>query len=180
MESQKMKRKSFLLHLIKEMQKAGSWTGETHIQKSIYFLHNLLDIPLEYEYTFYKHGPYSFELREELNELRAEKFLRIIPREPYGVSYETGDYVDVLKKKYNKLLEKFSSGIDFVTNEISTKTVKDLERLSTALYVYKEENIEELNRMVEKIRELKPHLTVDEAKLAAEEMSEILGSKRIS
>lgn len=162
-------RKSFLLFLIERMQEADSWTGETHIQKSVYFLQKLLDVSLEYEYIFYKHGPFSFELRDELSELRADKFLDIKSKEPYGASFLPGEYADVLKNKYEDNINKFLNKISFVVSNISNKTVKDLEKLSTALYVYKEVGIKDEGKIINKIVELKPHISRNEAQEALDE-----------
>ena len=35
---------SILLELISELKNAGSWCGETHIQKSAFFLEEMLEI----------------------------------------------------------------------------------------------------------------------------------------
>ena len=42
-----------LMSLIKKMKEAGSWCGETHIQKSAYFLQALLEVPIEYQFYLF-------------------------------------------------------------------------------------------------------------------------------
>ncbi|MCL6557372.1 MAG: hypothetical protein K6U74_00970, partial [Firmicutes bacterium] len=61
-----LKRKALLLSLVKAMESQGSWCGETHIQKCSYFLQAMLGVPLGFEFILYKHGPFSFDLRDEL------------------------------------------------------------------------------------------------------------------
>lgn len=50
-------RQAILLALIQRLREKGSWCGETHIQKSAYFLQELLGVPLDLNVIFYKHGP---------------------------------------------------------------------------------------------------------------------------
>ncbi len=78
---------TLLLHMIGRLIEKGSWFGETHIQKCIYFLQEYYHVPSGYEYILYKHGPFSFELRDELTVMRADGLLSLIPRPPYGYSF---------------------------------------------------------------------------------------------
>ena len=51
-----------LVGLARRLYEQGSWTGETHIQKAAYLLHELRDVPFDFAFILYKHGPFSFEL----------------------------------------------------------------------------------------------------------------------
>jgi hypothetical protein len=52
-----------LVGLARRLYEQGSWTGETHIQKAAYLLHELLAVPFDFAFILYKHGPFSFDLR---------------------------------------------------------------------------------------------------------------------
>jgi uncharacterized protein YwgA len=80
----RMQRDAVLLSLIKEMKDKGSWCGETHIQKAAYFLQELLGVPMGFEFILYKHGPYSFDLSDEVTAMRADSLLEYKTRVPYG------------------------------------------------------------------------------------------------
>ena len=65
---QLLERYAALLKLVRATNEAGSWSGETHIQKSVFFLQEALATELGYGfilYKLYKHGPFSFELRDD-------------------------------------------------------------------------------------------------------------------
>lgn len=62
----RLQRDAVILSLIENLRAKGSWCGETHIQKATYFVQELLRVPLEFEFVLYKHGPYSFDLSDEL------------------------------------------------------------------------------------------------------------------
>ena len=82
----RLRRAALLTRLIELLRKKGSWCGETHIQKSTFFVQNLMKVPLSFDFILYKHGPFSFDLRDELTGLRADGLIRLEPQWPYGPS----------------------------------------------------------------------------------------------
>jgi uncharacterized protein YwgA len=56
--------RAILVTLIKSLRSKGSWCGETHIQKAAFFLQQLTGVPIDFDFILYKHGPFSFDLRE--------------------------------------------------------------------------------------------------------------------
>ena len=58
------------------------WSGETHLQKATYLACWLVDIPFDFDFILYKHGPFSFELRDELGSMRADRLLDREPQPP--------------------------------------------------------------------------------------------------
>ena len=80
----RLTQEAVLAGLARRLDERGSWSGETHIQKAAYLLHELADVPFEFEFILYKHGPFSFELRDELASMRAD---RLLERQPQPVPY---------------------------------------------------------------------------------------------
>ena len=72
-----------LTHLIEGLCERGNWCGETHVQKTAFFVQELMGVPMEFRFILYKHGPFSFDLRDELTALRANGLLGLEPRS-YG------------------------------------------------------------------------------------------------
>lgn len=61
------------------------WCGETHLQKATFLLEDGCDVPLDFDSVLYKYGPFSFDLHDELEDLRAQGFIRLEPQAyPYG------------------------------------------------------------------------------------------------
>ena len=83
---ERLKRSALVIALIEQLRNKGSWCGETHIQKTIYFLQELLRVPLGFEFILYKHGPYSFDLSDELTAMRADELVELKLQQPYGPS----------------------------------------------------------------------------------------------
>jgi uncharacterized protein YwgA len=168
----KLQRDAILLSLINEMKARKSWCGETHIQKATYFLQELLGIPMNFEFILYKHGPYSFDLSDEVTAMRADSMLEYQTRLPYGPSlFPTKEGKEFLLR-YPKTLSKYGDKINFIAEKIGIMGVADLERLATALYVTFNENLEGKSRE-DKIIELKPHIKIHEAREAVRDIDAI-------
>jgi len=168
----RMQREAVLLSLIKEMKAKGSWCGETHIQKATYFLQELLKVPTGFEFMLYKHGPFSFDLSDEITAMRADALLQYQPRIPYGPSlFPTKESQEFLEQ-FPKTLRNYAKGIQFIAEKIGTLGVADLERLATALYVTLNPDGMEKSREF-RITELKPHIKVDEARSAVKNVDDI-------
>src|SRR5947209_20132760 len=107
-------RQAVLLSLIEQLRAHGSWCGETHIQKSAYFLQELAGVPLDLNMIFYKHGPYSFDLSDEITALRGDLLLSVQTREPYGPSLWLTDNSQRLLDRFQATLRKYGPAIRFV------------------------------------------------------------------
>jgi len=169
---QRLERASILLALVEALRTRGSWTGETHVQKAAYFLQDLLEVPLELGFILYKHGPYSFDLTNELAGMQADDFLAFQPRPfPYGPSYVPGPLSGLLKASYGGVAVMYARQIQFAAQKLGARSVAELERLATALYVSFEGGPPE-DRPT-RINALKPHVSVAEAAKALAELDQI-------
>lgn len=167
-----------LLSLLEKMKQQNSWCGETHLQKSVYFLQTMLNVPLGFEYIFYKHGPFSFELRDELAAMRGNLLLTLEGKDPYGPSFAAGPAYDALKDQFEKTWEEYSDQLRFVAEKISQRDVTSLERLATALYVTQEmHNREPESRAIE-VTKLKSHISLDNARSAIDEVDQLTEESR--
>lgn len=166
-----LERKAIIVHLIRKMREQESWTGETHIQKCTYFLENFLKVDLAYNFILYKHGPFSFDLRDELTELRADNYIEMQPRKPFGPSFKPGKFAEMLEKRYKTIIDRSENYLDFIVHMLANKSVKELERVATALYVKNNEDVNNDNEIIEKIIEFKPHISKVLAKEAVNELN---------
>lgn len=169
-----LRRSAILLTLIEELQAQGSWSGETHIQKSTYFLQGLTGVPLDLRFILYKHGPFSFDLRAELAAMHAKSLvgLRVQPY-PYGPSLVPGPSAGLLKKIYPVTSRRYRQQIEFIARKLGPRRVVELEKLATGLYVMLEEKASGRRRAT-RIHQLKPHVSLVEAQASLAELDEIL------
>lgn len=169
----RLQRAAVLVRLVDRLREQGSWCGETHIQKATYFLQELLDTPMELEFILYKHGPFSFDLRDELTSLRADGILELEPQEPpYGPKFTTTRIGEELLTRSPRTLAQYETAIDFVANALGRRDVADLERLATALYVTRE-GAASVSERAQMLHELKPHVLLASAQSAIQELDQL-------
>lgn len=166
----KNERSALILALSDQLRKDGSWCGETHVQKSLYILQELLNIQTGLEFILYKHGPFSFDLQDELSELRGNEFLAAVPMQyPFGASLKVTDPGAKLIEMNSELISQFKSQIEFVSKEVGRGRVADLEKIATALYVTTElSRMAPIEQRAERIRHYKPHIKKEDAITAVE------------
>ena len=162
--------RAVLSQLIGTMRDEHSWTGHTQIQKSCLFLQNLLGVPLGYEFELYLHGPYSFELRDDLDLMIELDELDLEPRPGYGPSFSVTDR----GKKIVDHATGFLSEIEFVAKEVAQKDVRQLEQISTAYFLMIQDNGLSEEQIPAEVNRLKPHISEDVARSA---LGEVLALK---
>ncbi len=172
--STEFRRLAMALEVSNALKTAGSWCGETHIQKASYLLAELEDVNPGWEFVLYKHGPYSFDLHDDLVSAQAMGLLVQRAKPPYGPSLEVSE--DGLR-----LLEQFSASQQdakrkaaFLAGRIGPKNVFELEKLATAVYISEQERGSTEQKRSEKLRELKPHVTESAALQAIAEADELI------
>ena len=154
------------------LRQRGGWAGETHIQKATYVLQHLLKVPVGVKYILYKHGPFSFDLRSIIAEMEAEQFILWEPKPlPYGPSLTPGPESTSLIAVGGQI-GNFARQIEFVADRLARKRVAQVERLATALYVSIDRSVA-LNDRANRIRELKPHISLQEATESVSEIDDL-------
>jgi len=159
-----LQKAAVLTKLVQELRARDSWTGETHVQKAGYLLQEFLNVPLEFEFILYWHGPFSFDLREELSLLWANELVKVEPqRPPYGPRYSTTEQADYIQKLYPRTLAKYEPSIVFVADALQYKGVAALERLATACYVTRKMSEAAGHERAKELTRLKPHVSPEDA-----------------
>jgi uncharacterized protein YwgA len=171
----RLKRGAIIVSLVEALRGEGSWCGETNIQKAAYFLKEVARVPLEYSFVLYKYGPYSFDLTEDLTALCADDVLKLKSPDPkYGPSYWPGRMAKFVRSQYPKTIAAYLPNVQFVAKKLGSKTVTDLERLATSLYVRRKIEDGSEQQWAKRMHELKPHILVKDAKVAIKEVDKII------
>lgn len=170
----RLQRAALLTELVEQMHDHNSWCGETHLQKATFFLQELLDVDLGYDFVVYRHGPFSFDLRDELAGFASDKLIRYQPQvPPYGPRITITGEGEKVQQIYPKTLARHADKIAFVAEKLDARGVIDLERLATALYVTLDEPQASVERRAELLRQLKRHIPEAAAVRAVREVDEI-------
>lgn len=170
----RLQRAAVVSELVEHMRDHGSWCGETHLQKATFFLQELLGVELGYDFVVYKHGPFSFDLRDELSGFASDQLIRYEPQVvPYGPRINvTGDGESV-QQMYQRTVARNAGRIGFVAEKLDARGVIELERLATALYVSLDSPHASADGRARLLRELKPHIPEGAALSAVLEIDEI-------
>ena len=169
----RMKKAGLLTRLIEELHNNGSWCGETHVQKATFFVQELTKIPLGFDFILYKHGPFSFDLRDELTALRADGLLKLETQWPYGPRISPTQQSEYIKSLYPMTLKKYEKAVAFVAHRLSDKGVIELERLATAFYVSHPTEETSVDERAKRLTSLKPHISQEDARGAIQAIDKI-------
>ena len=167
---------AIIIDLADELLERGSWCGETHIQKAVFLLQEVLRLDSGFEFILYKHGPFSFELRDQLIEMTADGLLEYVVRHPgYGPTLVPTAEKYEFNSRFPKTLTRHKERLQFVADFIGNRGVVDLERLATAIYVTARLGTAREQR-ASVLVELKPHISIAEAEKACAE-ADVFSSK---
>ena len=175
-EQNSFERRTLVYKLIEALRKRDNWCGETHVQKTTYFFEELTEHALGYQFVLYKHGPFSFELSEDLSAMGAYRFVEDeIAHPAYGPRLKPNREVEqMLLKDFGKLAEEFADAVEFVADKLSDYGVVTLERLATALYFTKQRPVEGDSERAREIHRVKPHISEVLALDAVKTVNQIL------
>jgi len=164
----RIKRDAILTLLIEKLGECGSWCGETHIQKAVYFFEAMLKLNLGFDFIFYKRGPFSFDLQDELTAMRADEFVSLeIKGSGYGPSLVPGRNAGLLKQLFPKTLKRQKHKIGFLAHIFTNKSVIDLEHLAAALYVtHTGDKARSVQERACELTKLKPYVSAEAATCA--------------
>ena len=169
----KNNRTAYILFAMKQLRERGSWCGETHVQKTLYLAQELFGLPTNFRYVLYKHGPYSFELSDYIQNLISDELVNVTPRPFYGPTLDVTDSASHLASKLDSDGD-YSKRIGFLADALCKKTVSDLERIATAEFLIKKfgESMP-LDSLALELTEIKPHVTKEAAQAAFKEVASL-------
>mgnify|MGYP001167375148 CR=1 FL=1 len=160
--------------VVNSLRSRGSWTGETHIQKTAYVAKIRRNVPFESEFVLYKHGPFSFELSKSIGHMLSRDLLSSENNRGYGPSYALNRSLwTALNKGLSDFYSDFSNAIDDIGIRFSNKNVAELERIATAVYVVDKHPHDSDEFRAEIITKIKPHISRETALEALQEAAEI-------
>ena len=175
----RLAKSALLSQLIVALREHGSWCGETHVQKATLLLEELFAVPLEYDFILYKHGPFSFDLRDELTAMRSDNLLELDAQRPYGPRIVPTKQAEYISNLYVRTVRKYYDHIQAVAEIVGSRGVQELERLATALFITLQSNSTKdvFERAVE-ITRIKPHVTREDAVSALVEIDSLVQKYR--
>lgn len=153
---------ALILEVINGLKTSKSWTGKTHVQKTMFLVNEATSIQVPFEFVLYKHGPYSFDIETELEQMKSYSGISVQPVSSYGVELKPSDNADLIRSLAPLTpLEKES--IDKICLFVGNKGVVELERLATAVWIRRRERVTDPHEVARRVNGLKPHISLAEA-----------------
>jgi len=163
--------------LTKKLSTTSPQFGKTVLQKMVFLLQEVHHVDLGYSFNFYTYGPFAAELLGDLDfaqRVGAVEVLAVGLEVGHGYKIIPGKKVDEILQRTCSFLKENMSGIDAVVDSFGKKTAKELELLTTIVYLNKEVTSNEMTMTesdaVLKIRELKPKYSDNEVKQGLHEL----------
>jgi uncharacterized protein YwgA len=176
----RLAQKTILLALIKRLSDKGSWAGETHLQKAAYLLAELRSVDFDFDFILYKHGPFSFELRDELSSMRAEGLIDRFALSPrYGPKLVVTAQGEELERRLSKTMQRYGDSLDWIADILGDRGVIDLERLATAMWVTRQKPEESVRSRADALIQVKPHIRLDAAVDSVEEIDRLIAGQTV-
>jgi hypothetical protein len=165
---------ALLLGMIETLRRRGSRTGKTHVIKGMMLAAASKAFDVPFEFFLYKHGPYSTDIEENLEEMQSYAAITVEPAfDGYGVIFQPGEMASYVKQRA-PLSEQEESGIERVCNFLQSKNVNQLERLATAAWIRTRMRITDHHEAALRLNALKPHVPLQEAREADQEVAGFL------
>src|SRR5260370_9320695 len=118
---------ALIVDLLKKLRERGSWCGETHIQKALYISQDLAKANFGYKFVMYKHGPFSFDLKDELAAMRANGIIEFtFPQRGYGPSICVTKFGDRVYDTNQDNIKNYFQVNEFVAKGFATSDASNL------------------------------------------------------
>ncbi len=157
----------FIGGVARALRVRGSWTGETHIQKTSYIAKVKYNVPFESDFVLYKHGPYSFDMNKSIGHMLARSLLVADQNPGYGPNFNLNEKLwVVLNSIVGEAFNDYSVIIDSVCDKLAKCNVSELEKIATAVYMNANFPDLSLDERASKINQIKPHIDLDAARTA--------------
>jgi len=145
--------------------------GKTAMMKFLYLLQEVYGVSLKYDFEIYTYGPYSAEVMGDIDFAWHNEIISVETcHYPTGVGYllRPTEQAKETVKSERTFIEKNKGSIDSIITNFGSKTAKELELITTIIYIYKQYlknnwNISN-NEISNNVREIKPHFSLEEVK----------------
>lgn len=157
---------ALILAVIDALHRHGSWTGKTHVQKALSLLRDAGGTAVPFQFVLYKHGPYSFDIEDELEQMQSYGAISVEPNpNGYGVVLQKSAGAEIVSR-YATLDDDELQSIEEVCAFVGDRTVSELERLATASWIRSQERVADANQAAHRLHALKPHIPIADAEKA--------------
>lgn len=174
---------ALIAHLVEKLSDRRA-PGKKALQKLVHLIEELGRVDVGYRFSFYTYGPYSADLTADLDAVAGLQGISISYLESEN-SYQilSGKNASWVAERGNDFIKQHSAAIERVIEQFGGRLAKDLELVSTIVYLKRHapELFSDNSKLIERVRALKPKYSefqVGEALKEVESFSLKSGSTR--
>ena len=173
----RLQKAALISEMLDKMIHKGSWAGETHLQKCLFFLQEMRGVSTGYIFQIHHYGPFSFDLSDEIVQLKGDRLIVPFYRPyPYGPSLASSEASLHLRTYFTKTLGKYTNDIDFVVKHFGNLNANELGELSTAYYFILQDKTSSDEEIAKKVNKAKPYISIPDSIDATKKVRKILYS----
>ena len=169
-------RYSVIPHLAHELREASPQFGKTALQKMVYLLQEVNDVPLGYRFSLYNYGPYAQELASDLALVEALGAVKVtyVEEDPGGYEITDGPNSARIRERGGEFLAEHKSKIDHAISSFGHLRARVLELYTTAIFVAHSlsqgGNPPTIKKTIDSVYDLKPYFALEEIHNVVDEL----------
>lgn len=144
--------------------------GKTAMMKFIFLLQMVYKVPLGYNFEIYTYGPYSSEVMEDIDLAKHQNIISLetvaYPSGHSGYNLNPSTNIEAILSEEDEFISNYKDDIEQVINLFGNKTAKELELLTTIVYLYQTYNknnwTSNLEEISNNVHEIKPYFDISE------------------
>jgi len=145
-----------IVELAKRLENISPQFGKTALQKMVYLLTEVYNVPCDYEYSLYTYGPYSAELAANVDYVNALGGIKMIGGSKGGYEIKIGDEGFKILKQSEEFITRYNKELDQLVSDFGKFSAKDLELRSTLIYINKNDKLTK-DELTRQLKDLKPY-----------------------
>lgn len=175
--------------VISKIAESKHGVGKTAMMKFIFLLQQVYKMPLGYDFEIYTYGPYASEVMSDINLAENRDYLDIKEQNYHNGIY--GYSINPTKKTHQAIsaldinfLEQYEPAIEEIITLFGDKTAKELELLTTIVYMY---SLYQSNKwkismaeIANNVHQIKPHFSLAEITTEYKDLKKIKIFDRIN
>jgi hypothetical protein len=163
----------WILEVIEQLRALGMKPGKTHVHKAMYLIAAASGADVPFKFCLYKYGPYSFDMEAALVSMLSYGALQTRPVADFGSELSPGPQAHFVHSR-GSLPAEHQATIKRVCEFVNGKNIMDLEKLATAAWVRVQEGLVSSSDVARRMHKLKPHVTLEQARIADQMVQELL------
>jgi len=177
MDENDQKKQALVLFIVRKLSEQKGWHGPVFVQRFIYLLQELLDVPLDLFFILYKHGPYSFELAETLTFLTANYLLEFkLPLNHLSPTLVPGKHAAYYDKKFKAEMDAINPRVTWLITKVNDMDFGKLTLLTFALYVLKQLRVQgkDEKKLISEMHQIRPVFSKKQITEAVEALKKLM------